>query len=228
MFGFVDVAALLTQILMQVAALVAGQCAVGFVLLFGLTNLPPAVPQLLRLIARQLTCLYSIDDSAGLIHLPPIHARISGCYGHRCRTVLRIVLLPIDVTAGLVLLMMQISPLGASELTIGFVSPLQLPNVALALGKVPSLSTSQLTGPNALPHALMLILLPSMDASISHTGLSLTQAGDSECAGEHQQDGEAAPSDVEDLHMTTRVLFPEPYNARRRGWLTEGLLSSLT
>lgn len=220
MLGFVDVAALLIHVLMQVDALVPGQCAIGLVLLFGLTNLPPPIPQLASFVVGQLACLHAIDDPTGLIHLPMIHAGIAGRYWCRYGAILGVVLLLVDVAAGLILLMMQINALGTGQLTIGLISPLQLANITLALRQVSSLSTSQLPGTNALPNALMLILLPTIDARTPHPGLGLTQAGDTQDAGNHQHQSEATLSDVEDLHTTTLVLFPEAYNAGRVGGLT--------
>lgn len=52
--GFVDVVALLIQVLVQVDALVAGQRAIGLVLLLRLADFTTTVAQLLRLVVRQL------------------------------------------------------------------------------------------------------------------------------------------------------------------------------
>ncbi|WP_129643863.1 hypothetical protein [Peristeroidobacter agariperforans] len=207
MFGFVDVVALLFQVLMQVDALIPSQCAIGLVLLFGLTNLPPSVAQLLRLVVGQLTCLDPVDDPTGLVHLPLIHSGIADRCGCSYGSILCVVLLFVDVAAGLVLLVVQINALGTGQLTIGFIRPLQLPNITLPLSQIPSLSPRELTRTNALPHALMLILLPSIDTTIPNARLSLTQAGDTDDAGNHQHQSEATLSDVEDVHTTTLVLF---------------------
>lgn len=108
----------------------------------------------------------------------------------------------VDFAAGLILLVLQISPLSASQLTIGFVSPLQLPNITLPINHVPSLTTRQLARANTLSNALLLILLPSIDTRIPHTGLSLTQAGDTQDTGNHHDQ-----SDIQDPHATLLVLF---------------------
>lgn len=52
--GFVDVVALLIQVLVQVDALVAGQRAIGLVFLLRLADFTTTVAQLLRLVVRQL------------------------------------------------------------------------------------------------------------------------------------------------------------------------------
>jgi hypothetical protein len=183
-FGRLDVATLLIQVPMQVDTLLASQDAIGLVLLLGLPNLTTPRPQLLRLVVRQLTALHAIDDPTGLIRLPPIHSRVAVDDRCRCGTILGVVLLAVDVTAGLVLLMMQIDPLGTGQLTIRLISALELPNITLPLSQVPSLPPRQLPGPNPLPYALLLMLLPSIHTAIPNTSFSLTQSRDTQNPGD--------------------------------------------
>jgi hypothetical protein len=229
-FGFVDVAALLIQALMQVDALIASQGAIGLVLLFGLPNLTTPLPQLLRLVVRQLTGLHPIDDPTGLIRLPLIHPRIT--VDDRCRhgAILSVVLLAVDVPAGLVLLVMQIDPLGTGQLAIRFISPLELPNVTLALGQIPSLTPRQLPGADTLSYALLLMLLPSVHAGIPNAGLGLTQSCDTHDPGDHERQSEATVCDVEDTHTTVLLVMVQiggPGVQRRSAlvvdWLAKGV-----
>jgi hypothetical protein len=199
-FGFVDVVTLLIQILVQIDALIAAQRAIGLVLLFRLPNLPTPVAQLGGFVVCQLTRLHAVDDATGLIRLPLIHARIARCRRRRYGTILRIVLLVVDVTAGLVLFLVQIDTLGTSQLAIGFVGTLELPNITLLASERSGLTARQLAGSDALLNPLPLILLAGIDAGIPNTSLGVTQAGDTHDARDHQHPSEATVRNVRDLH----------------------------
>ena len=80
--GFVDVLALLIQILMQIDALLTCERAVRLVLLLRLTNLTTPLTQALRFIVRQLARLHAIHQARSLIALTLIHSRIANRRRH--------------------------------------------------------------------------------------------------------------------------------------------------
>jgi hypothetical protein len=94
--------------------------------------------------------------------------------------------------ARLILLLMQIHSLRASQLTIRLVRALELTNVTLLTRQRTGLTTSELAGPRALLDTLMLILLALIDARIASAGLRLTQPGDTQHPSNQQGQADTA------------------------------------
>src|SRR5688572_11351522 len=103
---FVDLAALLVELLVQILALVARQRTVRLVTLLELADVAAFRAQLLRFVAGELAGLHALHDAPGLVRLALVHARIAN---RRRRTILPVVLLVVDVPARLVLLLVQVA-----------------------------------------------------------------------------------------------------------------------
>src|SRR5262249_46119418 len=107
------------------------------------------------------------------IGLALVDARIARAGSRGSRTSLRIVLLLVDVAARLVLLMLQVAPLGARQFSVGLVAAFELADVALLFRHVPRLLARQLPGTHALLNAFALIMLTSIYVRIASTGVGL-------------------------------------------------------
>src|SRR5262245_39990475 len=114
--------------------------------------------QLLGFVVRELTALHALGDARGLVRLSLVHARIASAR-RRVRTLLCIVLLRVDVATRLVLLVLQIAPLGAGQRPVGLVGPLELANVLLLFREPASLTTRELARADTLLNAIALMLL---------------------------------------------------------------------
>jgi hypothetical protein len=99
-------------------------------------------------------------------------------------TSLFVVLGFVDVTILLIQILMQIDPLGTSQLAIGFVGTLELPNITLLASERSGLTARQLAGSDALLNALPLILLTGIDAGVPIAGLGAAQAAGADEARE--------------------------------------------
>ena len=155
---FVDFLALLVELLVQVLALLARERAVGLVRVLQIADVTTLRAQLLRFVVRQLAGLHALHDAPGLVRLALVHARVADPDRRGVRTVLGVVLLPIDATRLLVRFVPQMSTFARGHDAISLGAIFHSNHVCLAGNEAAGLGARELATRHAVVNARALVV----------------------------------------------------------------------
>ncbi len=146
----------LIEFLVQIATFVAGQHTVGFVLALKLTDFALFLDQPARLVFGEFAGAHTLTDAIRLVVLALVNAMVNAF--------VTVVFFLIDMTTGLILLLVEIAAFITGQYAIGFVLALGLADRALLLDEPARLVAGEFAGTHALLDAIRLIVLALVNA----------------------------------------------------------------